>query len=251
MKLTRLALNIFTLCLLTLSLNSCRKVDDLNGPTDVQVGPADPFIVAPVADDGEGVNCFNGNSKQPWEIDGQQYTSTSGIKIDTSNNEHHIWVNGQFFPKIGLNNQLNKKELNVLLQSINFKFDSLALGDVDQVITPEQKSSKVSFTIKKSILRALNNGTTERIRDFDTVTIAPNRQGPVRGVVFAKFYHLKNNDPIIPYRYSRIKRYQGVLEIWFAINVDVDVEHDKIIVKDTKLIEGSVRLYFNYGNTLL
>lgn len=249
MKLTRLTLYIFTVCLLTFGLNSCKKVDELNGPTDEKVGPTAPFIVAPTADDGSGINCLNSSNK-PWEIDGQQYTSTSGVKIDTSNVEHRIWVNGQFFPKIEQYNQASKKEVNVILQSINFKFDSLALGDMDQVITSTQRNSQVSFTIKKSIFRPLNNGTNDKVRDFDTVTIMPNRQGSVRGAVFAKFYHLKNNDPIIPFRYNGIKKYQGILEIWFSINVDVEVEREKVIVKDTKPIEGSVRLYFNYGKTL-
>lgn len=239
----------FALCFIVLSFSSCKNPMDVDGEAEEKNGPTAPFIVAPTADDGSGINCLNSSNK-PWEIDGQQYTSTSGVKIDTSNVEHRIWVNGQFFPKIEQYNQASKKEVNVILQSINFKFDSLALGDMDQVITSTQRNSQVSFTIKKSIFRPLNNGTNDKVRDFDTVTIMPNRQGSVRGAVFAKFYHLRNNDPIIPFRYNGIKKYQGILEIWFSINVDVEVEREKVIVKDTKPIEGSVRLYFNYGKTL-
>lgn len=216
---------------------------DVEGDHNEKIDPEPTFIVAPYADDGDGTHYLNGITKR-WEIDGKQYSAIGGIIVDTSQKIHRISLNGQFAPKLEITKSIygkdsvlqpNRKDLSAFLQIINFKFDSLALSETDQVVRPDfLNGSEVSFQIKRSIYRQLNG---KKVLDTLSERISLKRDDLVKGIVTARFKHLPNN-PILHYRY------QSVLEINFSLTINL--EREPLNFSEYP-IRGRVRVYFNYG----
>lgn len=206
-------------------------IDD--GKVIETVEPAPPFFVKVVADEGNGTHYINGYTRG-WMIDGQQYKSTAGVKIDTSGSVHRIWISGQCFTKPD-NIVPNKKELSAVFRSIKFSFDSLALSEIGYDVNSKPvATSEVDFLIKRSILTTVNG---KRVQDTISENVSTKRDGFAKGIVTARFMHLPNN-PMIQYKY------QAVLEIAFSLSVDLE----RLNQESTEYpIRGRVRMLFNYG----
>lgn len=233
MKFIRLVYLFSMFCIIVSIFNSCKNPMEVEGEVKEVVEPAPPFIEKVVADEGNGTHYINGYTRG-WMIDGQQYRSIAGVKIDTSGSVHRIWISGQCFTKPdGI--LPNKKELSAVFRSIRFNFDSLALSEIGYDInTKPTPTSEVDFFIKRSILTTVNG---KRVQDTLTENVSTKRDGFAKGVVTARFIHLPNN-PSIPYKY------QAVLEIAFSLSVDLE----RLNQESTEYpIRGRVRMLFNYG----
>lgn len=222
---------------------------DVEGDHKDKIEQEKPFEVAVLEDEGEGTHYLNGVTKR-WEIDGQKFLSYP-ITVDTSRGVHRITLSGQFSLKpevikvqkgkdlVDSTIQPNRKDISAYLQAIGFRFDSLSVSDIPQVVNPQSHNvSDISFLIKRTFFRPYNGKKIQdTISERFSLKREEKRDDIVKGLVTVQFKHLPSEE-------KQKYRYRSVIEINFKLAVNLE-QTPQIFTEYP--IRGIVRFYFNYG----
>jgi len=217
--------------ILTLSLSACFKSPtDIGGPGPVVItDPSKPIMVKPGKVSIEGKHIIN-NTLVNLEIG--RFMSDS-VKIDTGGSVPCIWIKGECAMSLINIKPPQPNLLNVAVQSISFRLDSLPLAEVDcRLRNSPAKGSGITFIIRKSTIRKEGGGKEFR----DTTSQAISADGNNGILATARL--------IDTYTSSQQFKHQFLIEISFHLMIEVD--KDKGMGEDEYPIVGKLYVPVNY-----
>ncbi|MBK9247432.1 MAG: hypothetical protein IPM69_04800 [Ignavibacteria bacterium] len=226
-------IRLILIIILTICLSSCFK-----NPTDIDVpgqvvitDPASPIMVKPGKVSLEGRHIINSTTVK-LEV-GRFITDSA--KLDTNGKTPYIWLKGECAIALIGAKPPQPNLLNVALQNVVFRIDSLPLSEIDSRLRNSPlEGSGMSFLIRKSIIR--RDGGGKEFRDTSSQTLATDRGNAI--LATARLINTFNT--------SAQHQHQYLIEISFHMMIKIDDKGIDDNDEDEYPIVGKLIIPINY-----
>jgi len=201
-------IRLIVVIILAMSLSSCFKSPtEIGGPVVIVEPTTPPVIIKPGKATAEGKHIINNTLVN---LDITRFASDSA-RIDTSGSVPYIWLKGDCMMSLVNIKPPQPNLLNVALQSISFRLDSLPLSEVDcRLRNSPMKGTGISFQIRRSIIRRDGGGKEFR----DTTTQQFTADGSKNLLATARLIDTYSTSAQFPHQY--------MIEITFHLMIGVD-----------------------------